>query len=200
MSGYISPPRSWARSGYRSSPRSWAGKALILEKHTSKLVVSLFYSSTIAILSALLSLIVEKDLSSWSLQSNVRIMAVIYARDTINIVDVTHSISKDMKLDLGSLRYVAACAAVSRVLAQRALAENIHNVVYTPRRVEKLEVRIWGVNEKRVVDWAYVRDVITEICYHPNGNNLAVGSLSGTCHFYDASGNDLLLAAEFQVK
>lgn len=54
-------------------------QALILKKHTSKLVVSLFYSSTIAILSALLSLIVEKDLSSWSLRSNLRIMAVIYA-------------------------------------------------------------------------------------------------------------------------
>ncbi|KAK1365781.1 Drug/metabolite transporter [Heracleum sosnowskyi] len=54
-------------------------QALILKKHTSKLVVSLFYSSTIAILSALLSLMVEKDFSSWSLQSNIRIMAVIYA-------------------------------------------------------------------------------------------------------------------------
>lgn len=31
------------------------------------------------------------------------------------------------------------------------------------------KVRIWGVNEKRVVDWADVRDVITAICYHPNG-------------------------------
>ena len=31
------------------------------------------------------------------------------------------------------------------------------------------KVRIWGVHEKRVVDWADVRDVITAICYHPNG-------------------------------
>lgn len=54
-------------------------QALILKKQTSKLVISLFYSSTIAILSALISLIVERDLSSWSLQSNVRIMAVVYA-------------------------------------------------------------------------------------------------------------------------
>nr|XP_017217970.1 PREDICTED: WAT1-related protein At3g28050-like [Daucus carota subsp. sativus] len=53
-------------------------QALILKKHTSKLVVSLFYSSTIAILSAILSLIIDKDLSAWSLQSNVRIMAVVY--------------------------------------------------------------------------------------------------------------------------
>lgn len=31
------------------------------------------------------------------------------------------------------------------------------------------KVRIWGVNERRVVDWADDRDVITAICYHPNG-------------------------------
>ncbi|WOG82122.1 hypothetical protein DCAR_0101284 [Daucus carota subsp. sativus] len=62
------------------------------------------------------------------------------------------------------------------------------------------KVRIWGVHEKRVVDWADVRDVITAICYHPNGKHFAVGSLSGTCRFYDASGNDLLVAAEFQVQ
>lgn len=31
------------------------------------------------------------------------------------------------------------------------------------------KVRIWGVAEKRVVDWADVREVITAICYHPNG-------------------------------
>ncbi|KAK1371512.1 WD-repeat protein 5 [Heracleum sosnowskyi] len=62
------------------------------------------------------------------------------------------------------------------------------------------KVRIWGINEKRVVDWADVRDVITAICYHPNGKHFAVGSLSGTCRFYDASGNDLLLDAEFQVQ
>ncbi|KAK1403906.1 Transducin/WD40 repeat-like superfamily protein [Heracleum sosnowskyi] len=61
------------------------------------------------------------------------------------------------------------------------------------------KVRIWGVAEKRVVDWADVREVITAICYHPNGTSFAVGSLSGICRFYDASGNDLLLAAEFHI-
>lgn len=32
------------------------------------------------------------------------------------------------------------------------------------------KVRIWGVSEKRVVDWADVRDVITAICYQPDGS------------------------------
>ncbi|KAL3812613.1 hypothetical protein ACJIZ3_013881 [Penstemon smallii] len=35
-----------------------------------------------------------------------------------------------------------ACAAVGEVLAQRALADDIHNVVYTPRKGEKLEGKL----------------------------------------------------------
>ena len=31
------------------------------------------------------------------------------------------------------------------------------------------KVRIWGVSEKRVVDWDDMRDVITAICYQPDG-------------------------------
>lgn len=31
------------------------------------------------------------------------------------------------------------------------------------------KVRIWGVSEKRVVDWVDVRDVISAICYQPDG-------------------------------
>ncbi|KAL8149332.1 hypothetical protein AgCh_006371 [Apium graveolens] len=78
-------------------------------------------------------------------------------RDTINVVAVTHSISKDMKFDLGSRRYVAACAALSKVLARRALAEKIHNVVYTPRRVEKLEGKVLIVLELFIKDRFYVK-------------------------------------------
>ncbi|KAH9717716.1 WD REPEATS REGION domain-containing protein [Citrus sinensis] len=55
------------------------------------------------------------------------------------------------------------------------------------------KVRIWGVCEKRVVDWADVRDVISAICYIPDGKGFIVGSITGTCHFYKASGNDLKL-------
>lgn len=32
------------------------------------------------------------------------------------------------------------------------------------------KVRIWGVTERRVVDWANAQDVVTAICYQPNGN------------------------------
>ena len=31
------------------------------------------------------------------------------------------------------------------------------------------KVRIWGVPQNRVVDWADMRDVISAVCYQPDG-------------------------------
>lgn len=31
------------------------------------------------------------------------------------------------------------------------------------------KVRVWGLSDNRVADWADVRDVITAICYQPDG-------------------------------
>ncbi|XVF58738.1 hypothetical protein PTKIN_Ptkin07bG0090700 [Pterospermum kingtungense] len=61
------------------------------------------------------------------------------------------------------------------------------------------KVRIWGVSEKRVVHWVDVRDIITAICYRPDGKEFVVGSITGTCHFYEASGNDVNLEAEIHI-
>ncbi|XP_039045650.1 WD repeat-containing protein 44-like [Hibiscus syriacus] len=61
------------------------------------------------------------------------------------------------------------------------------------------KVRIWGVSEKRVVHWVDVRDIITAICYRPDGKEFIVGSIRGTCHFYEASGDGINLEAEVQI-
>lgn len=74
--------------------------------------------------------------------SKASVRACIVHRATSNVVAVAHSISKDMKFDLGSTRNATACAAVGEALAQRALADDIHNVVYTPRRGDKLEGKL----------------------------------------------------------
>ena len=55
---------------------------------------------------------------------------------------MAHSISKDMKFDLASTRNVTACGAVGAVLAQRALADDIHDVVYPPRKGDRLEGKL----------------------------------------------------------
>lgn len=73
-------------------------------------------------------------------KSSVR--ACIVHRVTSKVVAVAHSISKDMKYDLASTKDSTACAAVGGVLAQRAIADDIHNVVYTPRKGEKLEGKL----------------------------------------------------------
>ncbi|RWW17903.1 hypothetical protein GW17_00018148 [Ensete ventricosum] len=70
------------------------------------------------------------------------VRACIVHRITSKVVTVAHSISKDMKFDLKSRKDATACAAVGLVLAQRAIEDDIHNVVYTPRKGERIEGKI----------------------------------------------------------
>ncbi|CAK9137807.1 unnamed protein product [Ilex paraguariensis] len=54
-------------------------QALIIKNYPAELFIMFFYCCVVAILSAATSLILENDLSSWSLQSNTRLIAVIYS-------------------------------------------------------------------------------------------------------------------------
>ncbi|XP_021900355.1 uncharacterized protein LOC110816459 [Carica papaya] len=74
--------------------------------------------------------------------SKASVRACIVHRVTSKVVAVAHSISKDMKFDLGSTRNYTACVSVGRILAQRALADDIHDAIYTPRKDEKLEGKL----------------------------------------------------------
>ncbi|KAK6924220.1 WD40 repeat [Dillenia turbinata] len=62
------------------------------------------------------------------------------------------------------------------------------------------KARIWGVSEGRVVNWADVRDIITAICYQPDGKGFVVGSVRGSCRFYEVSANDLQLDAQINFQ
>lgn len=31
------------------------------------------------------------------------------------------------------------------------------------------KVRVWGIPRRRVKEWANVRDIVTAVCYQPNG-------------------------------
>ncbi|CAL0327578.1 unnamed protein product [Lupinus luteus] len=61
------------------------------------------------------------------------------------------------------------------------------------------KVRIWGVFEERVVDWGDIRDAISAISYQPDGNGFVVGTLTGTCRFFIASGKHFQLDAQTHV-
>ncbi|KAI4317832.1 hypothetical protein L6164_025667 [Bauhinia variegata] len=74
--------------------------------------------------------------------SKASVRACIVHRVTSKVVAVAHSISKDMKFDLGSTKNSTTCAAVGAILAQRALADDIHDVIYTPRKGENIEGKL----------------------------------------------------------
>ncbi|KAK6922842.1 WD40 repeat [Dillenia turbinata] len=62
------------------------------------------------------------------------------------------------------------------------------------------KARIWGVSEGRVVNWADVRDIITAICYRPDGKGFVVGSVRGSCRFYEVSANNLQLDVQINFQ
>ncbi|KAL2903003.1 50S ribosomal protein L18, partial [Bienertia sinuspersici] len=70
------------------------------------------------------------------------VRACVVHRVTSKVVVVAHSISKDMKFNLGSAKSRVAAATVGKFLAQRALADDIHDVIYTPRKGDKLEGKL----------------------------------------------------------
>ncbi|KAK8957774.1 hypothetical protein KSP39_PZI001458 [Platanthera zijinensis] len=50
------------------------------------------------------------------------------------------------------------------------------------------KVRIWEILARRVVNWIDVKQIVTAVCYRPDGKGVVVGSMIGDCCFYDASG------------
>lgn len=56
---------------------------------------------------------------------------------------------------------------------------------------------MWDIPRCSVIDWVDIRDIITAVCYRPDGKGAVVGTITGNCRFYDASDN--LLRFETQV-
>ncbi|CAA7396861.1 unnamed protein product [Spirodela intermedia] len=61
------------------------------------------------------------------------------------------------------------------------------------------KVRIWGISEARVVDWVDIGDIITAVCYRPDGEGFVAGSVTGNCRFY-LSGDTLQLDQEVKIR
>lgn len=54
-------------------------QALVLKKYSAVLILMLAYCSIIAVFSLLASLILEQDLSAFSLKSKTRLLSVLYS-------------------------------------------------------------------------------------------------------------------------
>nr|UNY85654.1 WD40-containting protein [Zea mays] len=59
------------------------------------------------------------------------------------------------------------------------------------------KIRVWDIPRCSVIDWVDIKDIITAVCYRPDGKGAVVGTITGNCRFYDASDN--LLRFETQV-
>ncbi|EEF39027.1 WD-repeat protein, putative [Ricinus communis] len=58
------------------------------------------------------------------------------------------------------------------------------------------KVRIWEIPGCQVIDWIDITEIVTAVCYRPDGKGLVLGSMTGNCRFYDASDNHLQLYAQ----
>ncbi|KAF7830744.1 WD repeat-containing protein 44 [Senna tora] len=58
------------------------------------------------------------------------------------------------------------------------------------------KVRIWAIPDCHVVDWTDVREIVTAVCYRPDGQGGIIGSLTGNCRFYNVSENHLQLDSQ----
>ncbi|URE41996.1 WD domain, G-beta repeat [Musa troglodytarum] len=62
------------------------------------------------------------------------------------------------------------------------------------------KVRIWDISGGQVVNWVHVGEIVTAICYRPDGKGLVVGTLTGNCCFYDASGDYLQIESQISLQ
>ncbi|XP_062090628.1 uncharacterized protein LOC133796938 isoform X2 [Humulus lupulus] len=53
------------------------------------------------------------------------------------------------------------------------------------------KVRIWSIEDHRVVDWNDLHEMVTAACYTPDGQGALVGSYKGSCRLYNTSENKL---------
>ncbi|KAI4384852.1 hypothetical protein MLD38_002952 [Melastoma candidum] len=55
------------------------------------------------------------------------------------------------------------------------------------------KLRIWDILGSHVVEWTDMKEIVTAVCYRPDGQGVVVGCMSGSCRFYSFSDNHLQL-------
>ncbi|MCD7468250.1 hypothetical protein HAX54_006262 [Datura stramonium] len=126
-------------------------QAFVLKKYPTELILMLFYSCCVTILCAAFSLIIEKDLNSWSLSPRSRLMALIYSGLFGNVFQV--SISSWCVRKRGPL-FVVMFHPIGIVIAMAAsifMGETIHvgSLVGSIIIVVGLYSVIWGKAKER---------------------------------------------------
>uniref|UniRef100_A0ACD6ALJ8 Uncharacterized protein n=1 Tax=Avena sativa TaxID=4498 RepID=A0ACD6ALJ8_AVESA len=60
-------------------------------------------------------------------------------------------------------------------------------------------VRIWDARKCLVVDWANSKEIVTAVCYRPDGKGAVAGTITGNCRYYDTSDNHLELESQVSL-
>ncbi|KAL5071270.1 hypothetical protein RYX36_022157 [Vicia faba] len=61
------------------------------------------------------------------------------------------------------------------------------------------KVRIWGIPDCHVVDWTDVKDIVTAVCYQPDGQGGIIGSMAGNCRFYNVTDNQFQMQSQICI-
>ncbi|XP_062226239.1 uncharacterized protein LOC133924630 [Phragmites australis] len=62
------------------------------------------------------------------------------------------------------------------------------------------KVRIWSIQNREIVDWDDLHEMVTAACYAPDGQSVLIGSHKGSCHIYDTSDNKLLQKKQIDLQ
>lgn len=62
------------------------------------------------------------------------------------------------------------------------------------------KVRIWSVQDRQVVDWNDLHEMVTAACYTPDGQGALVGSHKGSCRLYSTHDNKLHQKSEIDLQ
>ncbi|OIT38498.1 PREDICTED: WD repeat-containing protein 44-like [Nicotiana attenuata] len=62
------------------------------------------------------------------------------------------------------------------------------------------KIRLWDVHGYRVIDWTDVKEIVTAVCYCPDGKGGVVGYMDGNCRFYDVVGNRLQMGSKVSLQ
>ncbi|RCV34660.1 hypothetical protein SETIT_7G176800v2 [Setaria italica] len=62
------------------------------------------------------------------------------------------------------------------------------------------KVRIWSTQNREIVDWRDLHEMVTAACYTPDGQSALIGSHKGSCHIYDTSDNRLLQKKQIDLQ
>ncbi|XP_074319871.1 uncharacterized protein LOC141656744 isoform X2 [Silene latifolia] len=61
------------------------------------------------------------------------------------------------------------------------------------------KIRIWEIPVCKVAYWTEIKDIVTAVCYRPDGQGGIIGSITGSCRFYSISDHQFQLDAQISL-